>query len=75
VRKGFAFPGACAVTDPSARLEGLAFQPSGGVKGGGLRRKARGFPHIRRQSRFFPDFDATYPEKRLIFLEIGSHFL
>jgi hypothetical protein len=37
----------------------LAFPPSGGGKGGGLRRKARGFPQSRRQSRFFPDFDAT----------------
>ena len=27
--------------------------------GGCLRRKARGFPHIRRQSRFLRDFDAT----------------
>jgi hypothetical protein len=27
--------------------------------GGCLRRKARGFPHSRRQSRFFCDFDAT----------------
>ncbi len=24
-----------------------------------MRRKARGFPHSRRQSRFFPDFEAT----------------
>ena len=28
-------------------------------KGGALPRKARGFPQVGRQSRFFPDFDAT----------------
>ncbi|MGA2476505.1 MAG: hypothetical protein ABSF73_07785, partial [Terriglobia bacterium] len=37
--------------EPSSRAEGK--------KGGCLRRKARGFPHSRRQSRFFRDFDAT----------------
>jgi len=59
VRKGCAFPKACALTNLSARLEGSAFQPSGRGKGGGFHRKARGFPHIRRQSRFIPDFEAT----------------
>ena len=58
-----AFPRACALTNPSARLEGSAFQPSGGEKRGCLRRKARGFPQGRRQSRFgmlaFGAFDAT----------------
>ncbi|MGB9486373.1 MAG: hypothetical protein WCD04_09725, partial [Terriglobia bacterium] len=39
--------------EPSSRAEGK--------KGGCLRRKARGFPHSRRQSRFFRDFDATLP--------------
>jgi hypothetical protein len=43
---------------PSARLEGSAFRLSGGRRGE-RGRKARGFPQVRRQSRFVTDVDAT----------------
>ena len=50
----------------SARLEGSAFQPSGGGWfWASAPRKGEAFPQIRRQSRFgilsFGDFDATLP--------------
>jgi hypothetical protein len=59
--KAFAFPRASALTTPL----GWKAQPSsrGGGKEGGLRRKARGFPHGRRRSRFSPDFDADLNTK------------
>ena len=59
MRKGFAFPKASALT--TSRL-GWKAEPSsraGVQKGGCLGRKARGFPHGRRQSRFFRGIDAT----------------
>jgi hypothetical protein len=63
VRKGFASPRACALTNPLRSAGRLSLPAERRVKGGGLRRKARGFPHSRRQSRFFPDFDATLERK------------
>jgi len=52
----------------SARLDGSAFQPSGGgLVGTQAPRKGEAFPHSRRQSRFgllpFGSFDATLPQQ------------
>src|SRR5208337_815086 len=63
-RKGFAFPRASCLTIPlssTGRLS-LPVEPRGEM-GGGPSRKARGFPHVRRHSRFSPDVDTTLPAR------------